>query len=604
MRKAEEPRPRAGDPYAGLDGVDDPAYVAGGSLSLDRQSDVAGWLEASFLDQLPAAVVVVDDGGDVVYWNGEASRLFGHRVGEVVGRRVADVAVWPLGLMSEQGAVAMPGSRWDGEYDARRADGTSVPVRSVLQRISGPAGFRGVAGSSIDISQWRALELDLARHALRALAGVSSREVFLEHLGRALARDARSGSRTAVLLADLDDFASLNDRLGHDHADDVLRSVAQRIAAVVRAGDVVARTGGDEFAICCESLAGDEEAIGVAQRIVDALGSPFSGIADLLGTVSVSVGVATAVTGADPETLLRQAGIALHHAKERGRGQVQVFDEEVHRYPRSDQIAGDLEGAVAHGDIDVAYQPEYLIGTDELFGFEALARWTHPEWGPVPPGDFIRAAELNGTIGELGAQVLAIACGVLASWVADGARSVRMTVNVSALQLADPAFVDVVRQVLESTRVPPQLLCLEITESALASADVAARALGRLKALGVETSIDDFGTEYSSLSRLQQFPIDYLKINRGFVSGMTDRPVYAAIIDALLGLARSLGIRAVAKGVETQVQLAALKAAGCELGQGFLWSKPLPAAEATRLVEQARRSGLARLGPHSHGRSS
>ncbi|MDA8184575.1 MAG: EAL domain-containing protein [Actinomycetota bacterium] len=271
--------------------------------------------------------------------------------------------------------------------------------------------------------------------------------------------------------------------------------------------------------------------------------------------------------------------------------------------PRGDQIAEDLEGAVAHGDIEVAYQPEYLIGTGALFGFEALARWTHPEWGPVPPGDFIRTAELNGTIGELGAQVLAIACDVLASWVADGTWSVRMTVNVSALQLADPAFFDVVCQVLESSGVSPQLLCLEITESALASGDLAARALSRLKALGVETSIDDFGTEYSSLSRLQQFPIDYLKINRGFVSGMTDRPVDAAIIDALLGLARSLGIRAVAKGVETQVQLAALEAAGCELGQGFLWSKPLPAAEATRIVEQARRSGVAQPRPRSQGRS-
>jgi len=604
MSKAEGRTARVGDRHAGVYGLDDPASAAGRELGVTPQPGSASWLEACFLRQLPAAVVVVDGRGDVVYWNDEASRLFGHRAEDVIGRRVADVAVWPLDLFSAQGAVALPESRWDGEYDVRRADGTSVPVRSVLQRVSGPAGFHGVAGSSVDISQWRALELDLARRALRALAGMPSREVFLEHLGRALARDARSGRRTAVLVADLDDFASLNDTLGYDLGDDVLRSVSQRIAAVVRAGDVVARTGGDEFAICCESLSCDEEAVGVAQRIVDALESPFSATADLLGTVSVSVGIATTSAGAEPELLLRQAGIALHHAKERGRGQVQVFDEGVHRYPRSDQIAGDLEGAVAHGDIEVAYQPEYLIGTDELFGFEALARWTHPEWGPVPPGDFIRAAELNGTIGELGAQVLAIACGVLASWVTDGTRSVRMTVNVSTLQLADPGFPDVVLQVLESTGVPPQLLCLEITESALASADLAARALGHLKALGVETSIDDFGTEYSSLSRLQQFPIDYLKINRGFVSGMTDRPVDAAIIDALLGLARSLGIRAVAKGVETQVQLAALRAAGCELGQGFLWSKPLPAAEATRLVEQARRSGWRRSGTRSQGRSS
>jgi diguanylate cyclase (GGDEF)-like protein len=404
-----------------------------------------------------------------------------------------------------------------------------------------------------------------------------------------LARDARSCRQTAVLFADLDDFKSVNDRHGHGHGDAVLQATAQRISSVVRAGDVVARLGGDEFAVCCEDLADRSVAVAVAQRIVEALSAPLLREDEPLAQVSVSVGVATAALDAQPESLLRHADLAMYDAKERGKARVEVYDEELrHRSTRSHEIVADLEGAVAHGDIAVVYQPEYVLDTGELFGFEALARWTHPQWGPVAPGDFIRAAELSGTICELGAQVLATACHVLASWSRNGAPPVRMTVNVSALQLADPTFPDTVHRALDANGVPAELLCLEITESALATGDVAAGALDLLKAIGVETSIDDFGTEYSSLSRLQQFPIDYLKIDRGFVSGMTNRPVDAAIIEALLGLARSLGIRTVAKGVEDAVQLAALKAAGCDLGQGFLWSKPMPAADAARLVERAR----------------
>jgi diguanylate cyclase len=416
---------------------------------------------------------------------------------------------------------------------------------------------------------------------------------FLEYVKRAVARDARSGRETAVLFADLDDFKSLNERRGHLQGDAVLTFAAQQISRVVRAGDVVACLGGDEFAICCEGLADRSDALAVGQRVVDALVHPPVSGDDPPVSVPVSVGVAMASADAQPESLLRHAELAVFRAKERGKARVELFDEELQRRSnRNHEMVVDLEGAVAHGAIEVVYQPEFVIESGELFGFEALARWTHPQWGPVAPGDFIRAAELSGTIGELGAQVLTTACGVLAGWSDDSARQVRMTVNVSALQLADPSFPERVRRVLSASGVRAGLLSLEVTESALATGDLAARALEKLKALGVEMSVDDFGTEYSSLSRLQEFPIDYLKIDRGFVSGMTNRPVDAAIIEALLGLARSLGIRTIAKGVEDVEQLRALKEAGCELGQGFLWSKPLPATEAVRLVEQVRGRAL------------
>lgn len=575
--------------------LDDPLIgaisVAGRDITETRRHQIARHLESQLLHRLPAAVVVADERDAIVYWNAEASRLFGHPSGEVLGRPITGMDVWPTDVRGSGDGLALNAQRWEGEYDARRSDGTSIPVRTMLERVDDDEiDFHGVVGASIDISERRELEHDLAYRALHdPLTGLPNRHLFVDHLQRALARDARTGRHTAVLFADLDDFKLVNDRHGHSHGDAVLRSAAQQLAGVVRAGDVVARLGGDEFAVCCEDLADRSEAVAVAERMERALrrtpSTETTGL-ELLTTVSASIGVAIAGPNAQPEALLRHADIAMYGAKERGKSRVEVFDDDLRRRTRRGyEMATDLEGAVANGEIEVVYQPEYVLQTGELFGFEALARWTHPEWGPVAPGDFIRAAELNGSIGELGAQVLETACGVLSVWLSErGAGSLRMTVNVSAFQLADPSFPDVVRAALDKTGVPPSRLCLEITESALASAELAARALEQLKTLGVETSIDDFGTEYSSLSRLHEFPIDYLKIDRGFVNGMTNRPVDAAIIEALLGLARSLGIRAVAKGVEDEVQFTSLKMAGCELGQGFFWSKALPAEEAARLI--------------------
>ncbi|HTX63889.1 MAG TPA: EAL domain-containing protein [Acidimicrobiales bacterium] len=583
-------------PRAGVGtSFDQGAYVRG----LDGDTPQVAFVHAGaaspfgrpLLDRLPAAVVVTGDRGLVVYWNAEATRLFGYAAEQAMGRSLEHAGIWPPCTPPKQGNDVGGVPRWEGEHGSRRADGTNVRVRTTLERVDDDAlGLHGIVGVSVDLSGRHELDADLVHRAFHdALTGLPTRALLLEHLQRALARDARSARETAALVVDLDDFASVNDRCGRPHGDAVLRAVAQRLSGVVRGGDMVARLGADEFAICCEGLADRSEAGAVAQRIVDALGLPLTSGVESLARVSVSVGVATAGPDSDPTTLLHHAHQALVGAKARGKARVELFEDEPAPRSRTGyEMAAELEGAVAHGEIEVVYQPEYELSSGELFGFEALARWTHPKWGPVAPSDFIRAAELSGTIGELGAQVLETACGVLTRWSTDRERPVRMTVNVSALQLADPMFPGIVQRALATSGAPPGWVCLEITESALASGEVAVRALDQLKALGVETSVDDFGTEYSSLSRLQLFPIDYLKIDRGFVSGMIERPVDAAIIEALLGLARSLGIRTIAKGVEDVAQLAALEAAGCELGQGFLWSKPLPAAQASRLVELSR----------------
>lgn len=572
--------------------VDDPLLgavtVTGRDVTELRRDEIARRLESRLLQALPAAVVVCDERDVVVYWNAEATRAFGTDAAQTLGRPVLDVGIWPPEVFdAASSALALENGRWEGEHDARRPDGTSVPVRLTLERVDDEEiGFHGVVSAAVDITAGRELETDLAYRALHdPLTKLPNRHLFVDHLQRALSKDARNGMHTAVFSADLDDFKAVNDHLGHDLGDALLCSVAQRLVEAVRPGDVVAHFGGDEFVVCCEGLGEHEEAIALAERIRQALEKPDGTRSDL-PPVSVSIGVAVSEHDSQPEGLLRNADIAMFLAKEKGKAHVEMFDDERHRKAREHfEMATDLGEAVDLGEIEVVYQPLYVLATGEVFGFEALARWTHPEWGPVTPSDFIRAAETSGSIALLGERVLARACRMLSTALRrrEG-KSLSMTVNVSALQLADPAFPRMVRRVVKRSGVPPECVCLEVTESALTDAEMAAKALGTLKGLGVQTSIDDFGTEYSSLSRLHQFPIDYLKIDKSFVAGLVDRPVDAAIVHALLGLASSLGIRAVAEGVEDETELQLLTDAGCALGQGFYWSKPLPADEALALV--------------------
>jgi diguanylate cyclase (GGDEF)-like protein/PAS domain S-box-containing protein len=572
--------------------VDDPLLgavtVAGSDVTEKRRDQVARRLESRLLQALPAAVVVCDERDVIVYWNAEATRAFGHDAAQTLGRPVLDVAIWPPEVFDgESSAVTLEDGRWEGEHDARRPDGTTVPVRLTLERVDDDGiDFHGVVAAAVDITARRELELDLAYRALHdPLTKLPNRHLFVDHLQRALSKDARNGLHTAVFSADLDDFKAVNDSLGHELGDALLRSVAQRLCEAVRPGDVVAHFGGDEFVVCCEGLAEHEEAIALAERIRQTLEKPDAAQPDL-PPVAVSIGVAVSEHDSQPEGLLRNADIAMFLAKEKGRAHVEMFDDERHRRARENfEMATDLEEAVDLGEIEVVYQPLYVLESGELYGFEALARWTHPEWGPVTPSDFIRAAERSGSIALLGERVLARACRMLATALRrrDGKR-LSMTVNVSALQLADPAFPRMVRRVVKRSGVPPECVCLEVTESALTDAEMAADALATLRALGVQTSIDDFGTEYLSLARLHQFPIDYLKIDKSFVAGLVERPVDAAIVHALLGLASSLGIRSVAEGVEDANELRLLTDAGCDLGQGFYWSKPLPTEEALGLV--------------------
>jgi diguanylate cyclase (GGDEF)-like protein len=418
----------------------------------------------------------------------------------------------------------------------------------------------------------------MARHD--ALTGLPNRALFIERTREALARARRTGAPVAVLFADLDRFKVVNDSLGHTIGDRLLVEVAGRLRAAVRPFDTVARLSGDEFAVLCEDVPGAAEAVALAERVQSAMSVPF----ELGGTelfVTSSVGVVMGGSSDDePETMLRDADAAMYRAKERGRARHELFDEEMRVEARLRlDLARDLRKALHRGQLRLVYQPSIDLRAGGARSVEALLRWDHPERGPVPPGEFIAMAEESGLIVPIGAWVLDEACRQAAAWQADG-EDLTVAVNLSAHHFSRPELLDTVAEILSRRGVDPGRLVIEITESAvMADPEAAIATMDGLKDLGVGLAIDDFGTGYSSLSYLKRFPVDALKVDRSFVGGLGSDLQDRTIASAVVSLAHSLGLTAVAEGVETRRQLEELQALGCDSAQGFLWSRPVPPAD-------------------------
>ena len=428
-----------------------------------------------------------------------------------------------------------------------------------------------------------------------ALTGLPNRTLLLDRLSRALSRSARDGTHVALLFLDLDRLKVLNDSLGHHAGDEMLRGVGPRLEGVLRASDTIARFGGDEFAVVLEGLDGEREALLVAQRIVAAFELPFT-IGGEARFGSASVGLVTADPTAPREAaeLLSAADAAMYRAKERGRGRVEVFDAGLRASITSRlRLEQDLRRALdGDGRLHVVYQPFWTLPDRRLAGVEALVRWEHPERGSIAPSEFIPVAEESGLIVDLGRRVLREACTEIARLRSGGlAPDLGLTVNLSARQVASPDIVATVAEVLAETGLPAAALGLEITEGLLLEENPSTvLTIAALQDLGARLILDDFGTGYSSLRYLQRFPLDGLKIDRSFVAGLgEDGEGDAAIVEAILGMARALGMRVIPEGVETPGQLARLTALGCEYVQGFLLSHPLePAALESRLRSGGR----------------
>jgi diguanylate cyclase (GGDEF)-like protein len=418
-----------------------------------------------------------------------------------------------------------------------------------------------------------------------ALTGLPNRVLFTEMLAHAIVHAERNAAEFALLLVDLDRFATINESLGHSLGDQLLIEAGKRLQNLLPERDAIARIGSDEFNIILYH-SGDMPIDLLAQRMIDALAEPF-----LLGGRSIYVGASIGIAmypadGRDAETLQGNADAALHRAKTQGRGILRFFSPEMSsRALERLTLEAELRHALERNELHLHYQPQVDLLSGEIVGFEALVRWQHPERGMVPPDQFIPLAEESGLVVQLGDWVLREACRQFQEWSAAGLAPRLMAVNVSAVQLSHGHLVDAVRQVLAQSGIPPHQLELEITESFLmADRDTAFQSLAELKALGVRLSIDDFGTGYSSLSYLQQLEVHKLKIDMSFVRDMTTNSGNASIVKTIIVLGHSLGLEVIAEGVEELGHARYLRSLQCDVAQGYMISPPMPADEATTFL--------------------
>ena len=531
---------------------------------------------AGIVDSVSDALLTVDAAGVVTSWNRAAEELWGYSAAEIVGREVA--LLHPPGSDDPRRmlAVARGGEPLRAHDTVRRQrDGRLAEVT-----LDVTPNTDGVVVAARDISGRRELEAELVRQTMHdSLTGLPNRAYLTYRLGQTLDDARRRGVPVAVLVADLDQFRAVDDLHGHLVGDRVLVEVAERLRALTRPVDIVARSGGDEFVIVCPGT-DVAAAAKLARTVIEVIGEPID-VEHRALRVGASVGIAvTPPLDGDATTLLKHADVAMYEAKARGRSRSQVFDATFARQAGEQRrLAAELREALAQDLLDVHYQPVFDLVTNRMVGVEALARWQHPVGGPVSPATFVPLAEAHGFIAELDRWVLDRACLDIASALDTGdlPSDVRVAVNLSARSLDDSALVATVADAVHRSGLPPEALVLEVTETAvLQNRDAARASLEGLRAIGTGVHLDDFGTGYSSLSFLRELPVTGVKIDRSFVRDAVDRPEDLAITEAIVRLARGLGLETVAEGIETVEQRDLLRRLGCSNAQGFWWSGAVP----------------------------
>ena len=544
------------------------------------------------LDSTADGILVVDLEGGITSFNQRFVEMWSIPDSVLESRDDEQAIACVLGQLNEPEAFLAKIRELYARPDAQSEDviefldGRFFERSSLPQRVGGETVGR--VWSFRDITDRKRLESELSHQAFHdSLTELANQALFRDRVEHALARTTRDRDHLAVLFIDLDDFKTVNDGLGHTAGDELLVAVSDRLRGCLRASDSAARLGGDEFAVLLEDVGPDREAEDVAARLIDSLHEPFT----VLGHevfVSASIGIAFAGPATSGDQLLRSADLAMYTAKRRGKNRFERYRAEMHA-AALDRL--ELEAALRHGldrgELTLQYQPIVALASGQIVAVEALVRWQHPQRGVLQPDAFIPLAEETGLIAELGRQVLVTACTQARRWQTEHPASTQLSVsvNVSGRQLHTDALLDDVSHALSESGLPAANLILEITETAMMhDTEASLRRLEVLKASGLRLAVDDFGTGYSSLSYLQRFPVEILKIDRAFVATIATNPSAVSLAPAILSLARTLQLRAVAEGVETSIQADALAALGCELAQGYYFSVPISARAVSDLL--------------------
>ena len=532
---------------------------------------------------------------DKLMWSDEMCRIFG-----VLPNEVDDELLRSFDHPDDAAQIAHIVRAAEIEYTTYSVDHRILLANGAVRHVQEQAEFTfdrdgtpvQMIGTLLDVTQRKQAEDQLAHLAHHdSLTGLPNRVLLLERLSQTLAYAQRQARTVAVLYLDLDRFKVINDTLGHGVGDELLKAAAERLSRAVRSSDTVARPGGDEFIVVLADVANEIDVRAVADKIVSTFNDPFI-VGENEFFISTSIGVSVYPhDGTDVDTLIKNADAAMYQAKDKGRNNTQHYTAEIHdKTLRKLSLDGDMRRALEREEFVVHYQPIVEVATSRITGFEALLRWQHPTRGMIQPDDFIPLAEETGLIVPLGDWVLHTACRQQKTWERLGCASGRVTVNISARQFQQRDLVSSVRHCVDEYQIDPGTLELELTES-LVMRDVpgSLRSLLQLREMGVGVSMDDFGTGYSSLSYLKNFPIASLKIDRSFIDELTLDPFDDAISLAIITLAKSLKIRVIAEGVETQVQLMKLRRLQCDEAQGMYFSRPVPAEETLLLFDRFKK---------------
>jgi diguanylate cyclase (GGDEF)-like protein/PAS domain S-box-containing protein len=570
--------------YARLDAADSagPERLVGTMQDITevRRAEDRSRMLKEAVDSLQIGITFADASGRIVYLNPAEAQMHGFEVEELIGR---DAREFAAGQFRKQAPPEQlkAGSAWRRESVNRRRDGTQFPVLlTSIPVLDRDQRNLGVVTTCEDVSEQKEAERRINRLAyFDNLTGLPNRGMFLERLHQSLALATRSGERVSLVFLDLDKFKDVNDTLGHAAGDKLLCDVAQRLSGCLRDSDLLARLGGDEFVVLLTSVAQPDQVSAAAQRMLEVLAHPFQ-IDGRTVYSSASIGIAIYPDDShDASSLFRCADTAMYQAKNEGRGQFRLFSAEMNqKIMRRVALENSLRRGLERDEFFLHYQPQWDLKTNNMVGVEVLLRWQSEEFGLLPPSEFIGLLEDSDLIFTVGEWVLRSACRQARYWADQGHPDFKVAVNISGKQLNQPDFVAMLSEIIRETGADPRNLELEFTESVIMeNAEKTIGKLDALKLMGVQMSIDDFGTGFSSLNYLKHFPVDRIKIDRSFVADVNHSSDDSAIVEAIITMAQSLSLKVLAEGVENSDQLHFLSTLGCDEVQGFYLARPMPA---------------------------